>query len=95
MGVADSCAALYQCEFTPTDRDNKLRELAQFYVSQCEVYDRTVCAGPIKYGEIIPMGGKELALTNRNAKRVIEKILMENPGFTRAEIIRVSARLAQ
>lgn len=94
MNTAKGYAALYQCEFTPTARDNKLRELAQSYVSRCEAYDRTVCTGPVRYGEITPMGGHELALVNRNAKKVIEQIVMENPEFTRSEILYVAARLA-
>lgn len=85
---------LYQCDFTPTERDTKLRELAQSYVSQCEAYDRTVCTGPVKNGEIIPMGGHELGLVNRNARQVLWSIVRDNPEFSRNEILHVAARLA-
>ena len=94
MAAPEDFAALYQCDFTPTVRDTKLRELAQSYVSQCEVYDRTVCTGPIEHGEIMPGDGRELVLVNRNASRVIYQLAMEKPEFTRDEILYVAARLA-
>lgn len=91
---AEALSSLFTCDFKLTERDHKLRELAQYYATSCEAYDRTVCRGPIKNGEIIQMGGHELALVNRNAKQVLEQIVLDNPEFTRAEILYVAARLA-
>lgn len=93
MSTAKEYAALYQCEFTPTARDNKMRELAQSYVNRCEAYDRTVCTGPMMHGEITPVGGHEIGLVNRNARQVLWSIVMENPEFSRNEILHVAARL--
>lgn len=57
-------------EWQPTERDDKLHELATRYHAECEAYDRTVCTGPIEQDRILPMMPHEVALINRNANAV-------------------------
>ena len=63
--------------FEMMERDQKLHELATRYHTECELYDWTVCTGPV--GTI-----------NRNAKAVRKQIEFEaeRNGFTREELAR-------
>lgn len=79
---------LYEGKFQLSESDLLLREIAEKYIRDAEAYDRTVCTGPIKHGEIIPADYHELALVNRNAQRLMDLLHQSHPQFTRAEIIR-------
>ena len=67
----------FECEWTPTEKDNKLHELAQRYYTETEAYDRTVCTGPIIDGGIMPVTNYERGLINRNARQVFDRIAQE------------------
>jgi hypothetical protein len=60
----------WQQEWQPTERDNRLHELATRYHTECEAYDRTVCTGPLGRDGIMPATPNEMGLINRNAHAV-------------------------
>lgn len=86
----------FECEWTPTEKDNKLHELAKRYHDETEAYDRTVCTGPVVRGSIQPMRPRETALISRNAQRVFDGIAREAAchGISRAELWRAVGRHA-
>lgn len=84
----------YFCGFETSERDIKLRELARQYVVECESYDRTVCTGPLRCGEVMPRDYRESYQCSRHAQRLMDRIVADNPGFTRDEIMRVAARMS-
>jgi len=51
------------------DGQRELRILAVQYLDATESYDRRVCSGPIKHGEIMPATWDEQRLITRNAFR--------------------------
>lgn len=51
-----------------------LRDIVREHVLGTELYDRTVCTGPIKYGCIMPIGYHELGLINRNANASLTRL---------------------
>jgi hypothetical protein len=67
----------FECEWTPTEKDNKLHELALRYHAETEAYDRTVCTGPIVRDSIQAANSRELAQINRNARQVFNQIARE------------------
>ena len=67
----------FECEWTPTEKDNKLHELAKRYHDETEAYDRTVCTGPIVRDSIQAANSRELAQINRNARQVFDRIARE------------------
>lgn len=80
----------WQQEWQPTERDNRLHELATRYHTECESYDQTVCTG---HG-IIPANQREMALINRNA-RAVRKSLEEEAqreGIGREELSRAISK---
>jgi hypothetical protein len=81
------------CDFSATERDQQLQAIAEQYVRETEAYDRTVCTGPIRYGEISPASPRELALVNRNAKELMNSLCQRHPQFTRSEIFRAVQKL--
>mgnify|MGYP001613740669 CR=1 FL=1 len=64
-------------EWQPTERDNRLHELATRYRTECEAYDQTVCTGPMGRDGIIPANPQEMALINRNAHAVRKRLMEE------------------
>lgn len=49
-------------------------DLAVEYYRRTEAYDRSVCTGPVRDGEILPSSHHELALINRNALAVLREL---------------------
>jgi hypothetical protein len=76
LGVGYLARAL-EGYFEPTEKDLKLHELAMRYHAETEAYDRTVCTGPIRGGSILPVGPHEMALSAKNARRVLDLIMHE------------------
>jgi hypothetical protein len=78
----------WECEWTPTEKDGKLYELAKRYHDETEAYDRTVCSGPVVHGSIQPIGPWELGAINRNARQVFDRIAQEaaRHEISRAEL---------
>lgn len=79
----------YLCKWQVDERDVQLYELAANYHRSCETYDRMICTGPVRYGEIFPATREEFHLINKHAMKVRKVILEEaaNRGFSRAEIL--------
>ena len=86
----------FECEWTPTEKENKLQELALRYHAETEAYDRTVCTGPIVHGSIQPYGGRQTVLINQNAQQVFQRIEAEaaRHDISRAELWRAIGRHA-
>ena len=78
----------FECEWTTTEKDNKLHELAKRYHAETEAYDQTVCTGPIVNGGIMPATSYERGLINRNARQAFDRIAQEasGHGISRAEL---------
>jgi hypothetical protein len=78
----------WQQEWQPTERDQRLHELATQYHTECEAYDRKVCTGPVTKDGIMPATNDERARINRNALAVQKRILSEaeREGFTWREL---------
>lgn len=78
----------YLNEWQPTERDNRLHELATRYHTECEAYDRTVCTGPVGQDGVMPANPRELGMINRNA-HAVRKALEEEAqreGIGREEL---------
>ena len=73
-----------------SERDKRLHNLATRYHTECEAYDRTVCTGPIRNGEITPLTSRELALVNQNAQRIRRRLMDEavQDGISREDLQR-------
>jgi hypothetical protein len=80
----------------PTEKDNKLHELAKRYHDETEASDRTVCTGPIVRGSIQPFRPWEMVAINRNARQVFDRIAQEaaRHDISRAELWRAVGRHA-
>lgn len=84
----------WQQEWQPSERDNKLHELATRYHTECEAYDRMVCTGPAGRDGVMPASPIELAMINRNA-RAVRKSLEEEAqqeGISREELSRAISK---
>ena len=66
--------AYFQCHPTPTAVDLELYQLAQTYYLQTEAFDRTVCTGPIRHGEILPASEDERRRINAHAAEVLSRL---------------------
>lgn len=58
----------------PERRPLPLGELADEYHRRCEEFDRTVCTGPIRGGEIMPATDRERMIINRYASTLREEL---------------------
>lgn len=83
-------------EYTIEDTRSPLRDLALRYHSECEAYDRTVCTGPIRNGEILPTTIQEVALVNRNARKAFADLsqLAQMAGFSHRDLWKEIGRTA-
>lgn len=83
-------------EYTIEDSASPLRDLALRYHSECEAYDRTVCTGPIRNGEILPTTIQEVALVSRNARKVFSDLaqLAHIAGFSHRDLWKEIGRTA-
>jgi hypothetical protein len=79
----------YLCQ-PSSDADPFLSDLAKQYHETCESYDRTVCRGPIKDGQVMPSNGSELSLISRHAESLREQQLKQilPLGYTRRDWLR-------
>lgn len=80
----------YLCKWLVSERDARLYELATNYHRSCEAYDRIICTGPVRYGEIFPATPQEFSLINKNALKVRKVILEEagKEGFSSTEVLK-------
>jgi len=79
--------ALFQGEFSIEAKDRELVALAEEYDRRTELYDRTVCTGPIGPDGIMPATPAELAAINRHADQVRRELVDRamRAGFTAAQ----------
>ena len=80
----------WECEWQPTERNQRLHELATRYHVECEAYDQTVCTGSMGQDGIMPATPHEMALINRNAHAVRNRLAEEaqRVGIGREELTR-------
>lgn len=65
--------------------ENSMREIAQAYHDRCEVYDLTVCTGPMSRDGIRPADAREIAIISRHARQVLADLSNES-GFSIDEL---------
>ena len=85
---------IWEQEWKPTERDNRLHELATRYHTECETYDRTVCTGPMGRDGIMPATPHEMGLINRNAHAVRKRLTEEaaREGIRSEELARAISK---
>lgn len=73
---------------TPQPTSDVLWELAREYHRRAEVYDRSVCTGPIGPDGVQPVGYRELGLVNRNASDLLHEMRRraEAEGYSAEEL---------
>ena len=81
-------------DFTPTEKDRRLYELAKQYHEETEAYDQTVCSGRTERGIAMPINAYEHRLINRNALKMRKRLLDDNPDIGREELHRAISRYA-
>lgn len=84
-------------EYGIEDTHSPLRDLALRYHAECEAYDRTVCTGiDSRDGSALPITIQELALVNRNARRVFADLaqLAHMEGFSHRDLWKEIGRTA-
>lgn len=91
---ASKFSALLYEYFTPTEKDSRLYELAKQYHAETEAYDQFVCTSRNERGIAIPVNSYELRLINRNALKIRERLLKDNPDIARTELNRAIRRHA-
>lgn len=86
----------FQQEWVFSKEDQRIRELAEKYHTDCEAFDRTICTGPVVNGSVTPIGPRELAAVNMNASMVLREILTqaESEGLSRCDMKRAIGRYA-
>lgn len=63
------------CEPHPASADEcRLHEMAKEYHKRTEAFDRTVCTGPIRDGQIMPASGHQQLLISSNAAALRQEI---------------------
>lgn len=84
----------WQQEWQPTERDNRLHELATRYHTECEAYDQKVCTGPMGQDGVMPANQHQMALINRNAHAVRKRLTEEaaREGIGREELARAISK---
>lgn len=61
--------------FSPTDKERRLLPLAVEYYARCELYDRTVCTGPVTDSDgVLPANHAQIGLINRNASIIYREL---------------------
>lgn len=80
--------ALFYGEFSIEAQDRDLVTLAEEYNRRTELYDRTVCTGPIGPDGIMPATHAELVAIGRHAHQVRRELVDRalRAGFTEAEL---------
>ena len=81
-------AVQYLCTFTLTTEQEQLRRMAERYLHEAEAYDRTVCSGPTGRDGVRPANPRELALINRHAYTLLDRLAAELPTYSRQDLLR-------
>ncbi len=80
---------LYGTWLPESEEERKLRELARYYHTGCEAYDRRVCSGTSpRTGEAMPLTHDEMRLINRHALEMRDTIILEGQrlDFSREQV---------
>ncbi|MFJ7315617.1 hypothetical protein ACIQVE_23225 [Pseudomonas sp. NPDC098747] len=86
-------ARSYLGDFTLPESETRLQALAEDYCRETEAYDLTVCSGPLGRDGILPDNHQELALINRHAQQVFDRLCDIHAGtFTREQTRHAIAR---
>lgn len=85
-------SALLYGDFTLTEKDHRLYELAKQYHEETEAYDKTVCSVQNERGVAMPIDAYEHGLINRNALKVRKRLLDDNPDIGRTELHRAISK---
>lgn len=77
--------ALWFADFVHSPLD----DLADEYHRRCEAYDRIVCTGPIRNGEVLPASHGELVRINHHAHAVRRELILraECMGYSREQMV--------
>ncbi len=80
---------LYGCTFVD-NTPSELYNLAKEYHRRSEAYDRCVCTGEIRHGEIMPANDYEFRLINKKAKELLKELVViaNRHGFSEKELRR-------
>jgi hypothetical protein len=81
-----------------TEEEAQLRELAAYYHTICDAYDRRVCSGILlRTGEAMPMTREEVQLVNRHAFAVRTQVMRmaAEYGFTERQVHEAIKRYAR
>ena len=81
-------------DFTPTDEDRRLYELAKQYYDETEAYDQRICSGRNERGVAMPIDSCEIGLINRNAQIVFERLTTQNKDIGRTELRQAISKYA-
>jgi hypothetical protein len=54
--------------------DDFVHYLVREYVLSCELNDRTICTGPIKFGSVIALGDREKTLSNLHSAKALKRL---------------------
>lgn len=78
----------YLCEFVMSDHEKKLYDLAESYVRDTEIYDKTISSVRNEYGEAVPVMFWQMSAMQHNAREYKSNLLKDNPEFSRSELTR-------
>ena len=87
-------SALLCGDFTPTEKDRRLYDLAKQYHEETEAYDQTVCSVKNERGVAMPKDYYELRLIGQNALKVRKRLINETPDIGRTELHMAISRYA-
>ena len=80
---------MYGNWLTENEKERKLRQLAETYHDECELYDRRVCSGTSpRTGEAMPVNPDEMRLSNQHALEMRKMLIEEGLylGFTARQV---------
>ena len=81
-------------EFSYDEKDQGLHELAQQYLEETEAYDQLICSVKNDRGVAIPVDNHEFRLINKNALKVRNRLLKDNPSIHPSELHRVINKIS-
>ncbi len=85
-------SALLYGDFTPSEYDHRLYDIAKQYHEETEAYDQTVCRAKNERGVAIPTNAYELKLISLNAQKVRNRLLNENPDIDQKKLHKMISR---
>jgi len=78
---------MYDTEYKESLEESSLRIIAEIYHKECDAFDFVICGGVNpRTGEPTPVTNSELHQINKNARKVKERLVNQNPQFTAQDI---------